>query len=68
MKTNHQRDIVKRQDHHQHYWSGIANGLLKHESNRDRRRYDRNALALTLAGDDGMTFAPNQMGNPWHWD
>ena len=66
MKINHRRGDLKRQDHKGNYF--FRTSLLKHESNRDRRRYDRNALALTLAGDDGMTFAPNHMGNPWHWD
>ena len=60
------RGDLKRQDHKDNYF--FRSSLLKQESNRDRRRYDRNALALTLSGDDGMTFAPNHMGNPWGWD
>ena len=66
MKINHRRGDLKRQDHKDNYF--FRSSLLKQESNRDRRRYDRAALVDALHGEDGMTFAPNHMGNPWGWD
>ena len=66
MKINHQRNDVKRQDFKSNYF--FRSSLLKHESNRDRRRWDRAVLALMVAGDDDMVFGANHMGNPWHWD
>jgi len=66
MKINHQRNDLKRQDFRSNFFFRTA--LLKHESNRDRRRMDRNAILRTIDGDDGTVFALNHMGNPWHWD
>lgn len=66
MKTNHRRNDLKRQDHNHGYW--FRSWLLKDESNRARRRYDRTAIIDVLHGDDDKVFALNHMGNPFHWD
>jgi len=66
MKINHRHGDVKRQDFKSNYF--FRSSLLKHESNRDRRRWDRTVLALILTGEDNKVFALNHMGDPWHWD
>ena len=66
MKINHRRKNPTNRNNLGYNWFNA--GLLKHESNRDRRRWDRAVLALMVAGDDDMVFGTNHMGNPWHWD
>ena len=64
MKINHRRKNPRPYN----LGSNWDLSLLKHESNRERRRTDREALVNALNGDDGTVFAKSNMGNPFHWD
>lgn len=65
MKINHRRKNPTNRNNLDSNWFNTA--LLKHESNRDRRRIDRAALVNAMHG-DCVVFALSNMGNPWHWD